>query len=107
MIHSPHRRSVLPTGRVIWSESNKEIAILNMNQSVTALHAEKFLPNDDKDVLIIGNNFNFFIVIINYRLDIYWCMLTLLISEINIKKCESDKTSVKHPNVSQASFFTE
>ncbi|KAB0804754.1 hypothetical protein PPYR_01724 [Photinus pyralis] len=54
LIHSPHRRSSSVSGRVVWSESNREIATLSVNQALSALVAGKFLPNEDKDVLIIG-----------------------------------------------------
>ncbi|KAK9738481.1 Ciliary BBSome complex subunit 2, N-terminal [Popillia japonica] len=54
VIHSPHRRSAAVTGRVVWSETNREIATLNINQTITALCAGTLIPGDDKDVLVIG-----------------------------------------------------
>ncbi|XP_017768164.1 PREDICTED: Bardet-Biedl syndrome 2 protein-like [Nicrophorus vespilloides] len=54
LIHSPHRKSAIVTGRVVWSESNREIATLNINQSITALAAGPLIPQDDKDILIVG-----------------------------------------------------
>ncbi|KAK4885882.1 hypothetical protein RN001_002153 [Aquatica leii] len=54
LIHSPHRRSGTVVGRIMWSESNKEVAMLSINQTITALTAGKFIQNEDKDVLIIG-----------------------------------------------------
>lgn len=56
LIHSPHRRTSSIAGRVVWSESNREIATLNINQTITALVAGLFLPNEDKEVLIIGKH---------------------------------------------------
>lgn len=56
LIHSPHRRTSTVTGRMVWSESNREIATLNINQSVTALAAGILVPSDERDVLIVGNS---------------------------------------------------
>ncbi|CAG9855973.1 unnamed protein product [Phyllotreta striolata] len=56
LIHSPHRRSNATAGRVHWSESNKEIATLNVNQTITCLTVGVLLPDEDKDVLIIGTS---------------------------------------------------
>lgn len=55
LIHSPHRRTGLPTGRITWSESNAEVATLALNQPVTALVAGKLSENDDKEILVIGS----------------------------------------------------
>lgn len=41
LIHSPHR-------------PEKDISYLNINQKITALLAGKAIPNDEKDILVIG-----------------------------------------------------
>uniref|UniRef100_A0A6P7FNM8 Bardet-Biedl syndrome 2 protein homolog n=1 Tax=Diabrotica virgifera virgifera TaxID=50390 RepID=A0A6P7FNM8_DIAVI len=56
LIHSPHRRNNSTTGRVFWSESNKEIANLNINQTITCLTVGVILPDDEKDILLIGTS---------------------------------------------------
>lgn len=59
LIHSPHRRNASEAGKLIWSESNKEIATLNVNQTVTALEAGQLIPGSDKDILAIGKYLSF------------------------------------------------
>lgn len=54
LIHSPHRRNVASVGRINFSETNREIATLNIGQTIAALEAGNFIPDDEKDVLIIG-----------------------------------------------------
>lgn len=49
---------------MVWSESNREIAILNINQSVTALIAGPLIPNDDHEILIIGDDNIIFLLFI-------------------------------------------
>ncbi|KAF0709135.1 Bardet-Biedl syndrome 2 protein isoform X1 [Aphis craccivora] len=41
LIHSPHR-------------PEKDISYLNINQKITALLAGKAIPNDEKDILVVG-----------------------------------------------------
>ncbi|XP_050293438.1 Bardet-Biedl syndrome 2 protein-like [Anthonomus grandis grandis] len=75
VIHSPHRRNPSTIGKVIWSESNKEIALLNINQTITVLEAGSLIPGDDKDLLIIGTATNLLIYHVHDNKDIFYMEL--------------------------------
>lgn len=45
LIHSPHRHG-------------REISFLNMNESVTAIHAGRLIPDENKDILAVGSASN-------------------------------------------------
>ncbi|XP_057662822.1 Bardet-Biedl syndrome 2 protein homolog [Diorhabda carinulata] len=72
LIHSPHRRNTNTTGRVLWSDSNKEIAYLNINQTITCLTAGTILPNEDKDVLLIGTSTHLLVYHVHDNKDILY-----------------------------------
>ncbi|CAH0550808.1 unnamed protein product [Brassicogethes aeneus] len=72
LIHSPHRRNAVTTGRMIWSESNKEIATLNVNDSITALCSGQFLPDNDKDILVIGTSTNVLVYHVHDNKDVFY-----------------------------------
>lgn len=55
-----------------WSESNREIATLNINQSIKAITAGIFLPDDDKDILIIGTDTNILVYHVHDNKDIFY-----------------------------------
>ncbi|KAF5291934.1 hypothetical protein FQA39_LY14166 [Lamprigera yunnana] len=72
LIHSPHRRSTTVVGRIIWSESNREIATLSINQAITALTAGKLIQNEDKDILIIGTQTHVLAYHVHDNRDIFY-----------------------------------
>lgn len=72
LIHSPHRRSALATGRITWSHANKEIAYLNMSQTITAILAAKVLPNDERDMLIIGSPSHILVYNVHDNKDVFY-----------------------------------
>lgn len=55
IIHNPYKNSNLSSGRIQWSESHKEVAILNMSQSITALEAGQLNIQKERDILLIGS----------------------------------------------------
>ncbi|KAF7277987.1 hypothetical protein GWI33_008983 [Rhynchophorus ferrugineus] len=59
-------------GKIIWSETNKEIATLNVNQIITALTAGLLLPNEDNDILIIGTSTNLLVYHVHDNRDIFY-----------------------------------
>lgn len=72
LIHSPHRKNANITGRIIWSESNREIATLNINQSITALSAGILLPEDEKDILIVGTETHILAYHVHDNKDVFY-----------------------------------
>ncbi|XP_019881742.1 Bardet-Biedl syndrome 2 protein [Aethina tumida] len=72
LIHSPHRRNAVVTGRIVWSESNKEIATLNVNETISSLCTGQFLPDDEKDVLIIGTETNVLAYHVHDNKDVFF-----------------------------------
>ncbi|XP_048518125.1 Bardet-Biedl syndrome 2 protein homolog, partial [Dendroctonus ponderosae] len=72
LIHSPHRRNASEVGKLVWSESNKEIATLNVNQPVTALQAGQLIPGSDKDILAIGTASNLLVYHVHDNKDIFY-----------------------------------
>ncbi|CAG9764410.1 unnamed protein product [Ceutorhynchus assimilis] len=82
LIHSPHRKNTSSVGKIIQSESNKEIAILNINQAITALVTGLLIPNEDKDILIIGTPTNLLVYHVHDNKDIFY------------KECEDGVRSV-------------
>ncbi|XP_022913757.2 BBSome complex member BBS2-like [Onthophagus taurus] len=72
LIHSPHRKTSTITGRIIWSETNREIATLNINQKITCIESGQFLPNDDKDILIIGTQMHILVYHVHDNKDIFY-----------------------------------
>lgn len=54
VIHSPHRKTSSVAGRILVSETNRELATLNINQTITCLAVGMILPDDEKDILFIG-----------------------------------------------------
>uniref|UniRef100_A0AAR5Q943 Bardet-Biedl syndrome 2 protein homolog n=1 Tax=Dendroctonus ponderosae TaxID=77166 RepID=A0AAR5Q943_DENPD len=72
LIHSPHRRNASEVGKLVWSEYNKEIATLNVNQPVTALQAGQLIPGSDKDILAIGTASNLLVYHVHDNKDIFY-----------------------------------
>ncbi|XP_066249120.1 Bardet-Biedl syndrome 2 protein-like [Euwallacea similis] len=72
LIHNPHRRNQPAVGKLIWSESNKEIATLNLNQKITALEVGSLVPNEDKDVLVIGTSSNLLVYHVHDNKDLFY-----------------------------------
>ncbi|EFA06343.1 Bardet-Biedl syndrome 2 protein homolog [Tribolium castaneum] len=72
LIHSPHRKNPNTVGRVVWSESNREIATLNINQTITALTAGVLVPEDDKDVLIVGSETHILVYHVHDNKDVFY-----------------------------------
>nr|XP_023027208.1 Bardet-Biedl syndrome 2 protein homolog [Leptinotarsa decemlineata] len=72
LIHSPHRRNASVTGRILWSESNREIATLNINQTITCLTVGMLLPDEEKDVLIIGTSLNILVYHVHDNKDVFY-----------------------------------
>ncbi|KAJ3649377.1 hypothetical protein Zmor_021125 [Zophobas morio] len=72
LIHSPHRKNPNIVGRIVWSESNREIATLNINQSISALAAGVLLPDDDKDILIIGTETHILAYHVHDNKDVFY-----------------------------------
>ncbi|KAG5882214.1 hypothetical protein JTB14_024725 [Gonioctena quinquepunctata] len=72
MIHSPHRRNASVQGRILWSESNREIATLNINQTITCLTVGMLLPDEEKDMLIIGTSSHILVYHVHDNKDIFY-----------------------------------
>ncbi|XP_030766651.1 Bardet-Biedl syndrome 2 protein homolog [Sitophilus oryzae] len=82
LIHSPHRKNAPSIGKIVWSESNKEIATLNINQNITALVSGQLIPNEENDVLIIGTASHLLVYHVHDNKDIFY------------KECEDGVKSV-------------
>ncbi|KAF4525124.1 hypothetical protein B566_EDAN005066, partial [Ephemera danica] len=55
-IHSPHKSiSGTSGGRLSLSESSKEVILLNVNQTITAICAGRLDPNSNRDCLVVGS----------------------------------------------------
>ncbi|KAJ8980338.1 hypothetical protein NQ317_008046 [Molorchus minor] len=72
LIHSPHKKNVSTSGRMIWSETNREIATLNINHSITCLATGILNPKDGKDVLVIGINTHILVYNVHDNKDIFY-----------------------------------
>ncbi|KAL1501189.1 hypothetical protein ABEB36_006566 [Hypothenemus hampei] len=74
LIHNPHRKvnNSNQVGKVIWSESNRELATLNINSMVTALAAYAVLPNVSRDILIIGTATNILVYDVHDNRDLFF-----------------------------------
>ncbi|XP_044745857.1 Bardet-Biedl syndrome 2 protein-like [Coccinella septempunctata] len=72
LIHSPHRRNISVHGRINYSESNREIATLNINQTITAIVAGIFIPEEDKDILVIGATSHILVYHVHDNRDIFY-----------------------------------
>ncbi|KAJ9598202.1 hypothetical protein L9F63_011122 [Diploptera punctata] len=72
LVHSPHKRMGLAVGRVIPSDTNKELALLNINQSVTSLCAGNLNPADERDTLVVGTPTNLLAYDVENNSDIFY-----------------------------------
>ncbi|XP_045482156.1 Bardet-Biedl syndrome 2 protein-like [Harmonia axyridis] len=72
LIHSPHKRNITVHGRINYSESNREIATLNINQTITALVTGTFIPDEDKDILVIGTTSHILVYHVHDNRDIFY-----------------------------------
>lgn len=57
---------------MVYSESNREIATLNINQPISAILAVNFLPQEDKDILIIGTETHILAYHVHDNKDIFY-----------------------------------
>lgn len=55
-----------------WSETNREIATLNINQTITALIAGQLIPEEDKDILIVGTPTHILVYHVHDNKDIFY-----------------------------------
>nr|CAH7736700.1 unnamed protein product [Callosobruchus chinensis] len=72
LIHSPHKRSPLTAGRILSLESNKEISLLNINQKVGCLTVGMIVPDDEKDILIVGTNSHILAYHVHDNKDVFY-----------------------------------
>ncbi|KAJ8925470.1 hypothetical protein NQ315_009304 [Exocentrus adspersus] len=72
LIHSPHRKNPSDSGRLAWSETNREIATLNVNHTISSLATGQLLPNDEKDVLIIGTSTHILAYHVHDNKDVFY-----------------------------------
>lgn len=72
MIHCPHRRSGISNSRVTWSETQHDVATLTLSQPVTALKSGKFIPNDDREILLIGSPTHILAYHVDNNTDVFY-----------------------------------
>lgn len=72
LVHSPHRRVGLATGRVVPSDANKELALLNINQSVLSLCAGNLNVTEERDTLVVGTPTNLLAYDVENNTDIFY-----------------------------------
>ncbi|XP_069693259.1 BBSome complex member BBS2-like [Periplaneta americana] len=72
LVHSPHRRMGLAVGRVVPSDANKELALLNINQSVTSICAGNLNPTEERDTLVVGTPTNLLAYDVENNSDIFY-----------------------------------
>ncbi|KAK9872406.1 hypothetical protein WA026_017865 [Henosepilachna vigintioctopunctata] len=72
VIHSPHRRNISVHGRINYSEFNREIATLNINQAITTLTTGLFIPDEDKDILVIGTSSHILAYHVHDNRDVFY-----------------------------------
>ncbi|CAH1100216.1 unnamed protein product [Psylliodes chrysocephalus] len=94
LIHSPHRKNSAIAGRVLWSESNKEIATLNINQSITCLTVGMLLPDEDKDILLIGTSSHVLAYHVHDNKDVFYRECTDGVKSIAVGTFKDIKTVI-------------
>ncbi|XP_066996854.1 Bardet-Biedl syndrome 2 protein [Anabrus simplex] len=72
LIHSPHRRTGISMGRLISNDENKELALLNINQSVQSLCAGRLNPAEERDCLVVGTPTNLLAYDVENNTDIFY-----------------------------------
>ena len=72
LVHSPHKRIGLAMGRATLSDTNKELALLNINQSVTALCAGHLNTSEERDTLVVGTPTNLLAYDVENNSDIFY-----------------------------------
>ncbi|KAJ8927775.1 hypothetical protein NQ314_019724 [Rhamnusium bicolor] len=94
LIHSPHRRNPSISGRITWSESNREIATLNINHTITSLTTGALLPNDEKDVLVIGTSTHILVYHVHDNKDVFYKECQDGVNTVTIGTFKENKTLV-------------
>ncbi|GFG30618.1 hypothetical protein Cfor_05179 [Coptotermes formosanus] len=72
LVHSPHRHLGLAVGRVVPSDTNKELALLNINQSVLSVCAGNLNVAEERDVLVVGTPTNLLAYDVENNTDIFY-----------------------------------
>ncbi|PNF42358.1 Bardet-Biedl syndrome 2 protein-like protein [Cryptotermes secundus] len=72
LVHSPHRRVGLASGRVVPSDANKELALLNINQSVLSICAGNLDVTEERDTLVVGTPTNLLAYDVENNTDIFY-----------------------------------
>ena len=65
-------------GRVVPSDANKELALLNINQNVTSLCAGHLNVTEDRDTLVIGTPTNLLAYDVENNADIFYKEVSLM-----------------------------
>ncbi|XP_077292762.1 BBSome complex member BBS2-like [Arctopsyche grandis] len=86
IIHNPYKNSSLNTGRIQWSESHKEVAILNLSQSITALEAGQLHSQKERDILLIGSPTQLLAYDVQENADLFYKDMANGVSKIVIGK---------------------
>jgi Bardet-Biedl syndrome 2 protein len=72
LVHSPHRHLGLAVGRVVPSDANKELALLNINQSVLSICAGNLNVAEERDTLVVGTPTNLLAYDVENNTDIFY-----------------------------------
>lgn len=76
LIHSPHRRTTSNMGRTVSKENSKELILLSINQSVTAICAGRLNPSKESDILVVGTPTNLLAYDVENNMDIFYKEVT-------------------------------
>lgn len=72
IIHSPHRRYNLFTSEKAWSEIKKDVGMLSISYTITAIATGKLSSNSDKEYLAIGTDTNILVYQVDDNLEIFF-----------------------------------
>jgi Bardet-Biedl syndrome 2 protein len=62
----------LAVGRVVPSDANKELALLNINQSVTSICAGHLSLTEERDTLVVGTPTNLLAYDVENNTDVFY-----------------------------------
>lgn len=72
IIHSPHRRYNLFNSQKAWSEIKKDVGMLSINYSITAIATGKLSQTSEKEYLAIGTDTNILVYQVDDNLEIFF-----------------------------------